>query len=358
VRPPPAPLVAGSGASSAIEVLVLDAEGLGVPEQRVEVTANGAPLGAAEERGQGLYVVPLTAPATYPAGGLVRFEARVAGGALSALANWQLQPPPAPRSVIARLSPSPVPADGRSEAILELDVRDAAGMPLENAQLMVSASDGTIGALAPHGRGRYRAAYLPPEALPAGEAGVKVVDATGTFDRLLALPLRTPPGRLLVGVRGGWVHSLGDLAAPRVGIDAALPFRIGGASLVAGATATYGSARQSISDARSGLTVRSEAAFVPVSLRLSAEPWAARRASLSIGAGAVVTFARFSSSSGPGDTTASALGAQAIAAVAFSAGRGQAFVEASYTHAPVESDVARLPAGGIGIEAGYRVRVY
>lgn len=358
LRPPQAPLVAGSGARATLGVLVLDAAGLGLPGRKVIATANGEPLGSAVHRGEGLYEVAFPAPAAYPPGGVVRLEARVEGSDASAVANWQLQAPAAPRRVVAALAPSPVPADGRTAAVVELDVRDASGMPLEGAQLLLSASDGTVGRLAPVARGRYRAAYVPPERLPGASATLRVVDAAGTYERTLPLPLRRAPGRLLVGGRGGWVKGEGDLATTRAGLELAVPFRVRGAWLLAGATAGYATATQAVSDEVSGLQARSTATFVPVALRLAAELWAGRRLSLAVGAGALATFARFETSLASGTATAVGFGGQAFATVAVAAGPGELVLEGSWSQVRVEAETATLPAGGIGVEAGYRLRVF
>lgn len=358
VRAPPAPLAAGSGATALVGVLVLDASGLGLPAQEVAVTANGEPLGAPEYRGQGLYEVAFTAPRAYPPGGVVRLEARVKGAPAAGVANWQLEAPAAPRSVVARLAPSPVPADGRTDARLELDVRDAAGMPLEGAQLLVTASDGTVGALVPVAKGRYRAPYLPPQDLPDGAATLRVVDAAGTFERSLPLPLRRGRGRLLLGARGGWVHSLADLGTARAGVDLLVPFRVAGAPLFAGATATFATTSQDVSEAATGLETRSTATFVPVTLRLGAEIWAGRRAALSVGAGAVAAFARFETTAVSGQETGTGFGGTAFVALSIAAGPGQAFVEGAWSQVDVDAGSSRLPAGGVGVEAGYRLRVF
>lgn len=358
VRAPAAKLAAGSGARVTVGVLVLDAAGLGLPSQDLSVTANGEPLEAATYAGEGLYEAAFTAPGVYPPGGVVRLEARVKGAQAPGVANWQLEAPAAPRSVVARLVPSPVPADGRTEAALVLDVRDAAGMPLDGAQLLVAASDGTVGALAPVAKGRYRASYVPPETLPEGAATLRVVDAAGTFERSLPIPLRGPTGRLLVGVRGGFVHSLGDLSTTRAGLDLVVPFRLAGAALFAAATASFAATSQTVSDPGTGLSSRSSATFVPVSLRAGAELWAGRRASLSVGAGAVAAFARFETSAVSGQTAGTGFGGLGFAALSIGAGPGQLFVEGSWSQVDVEGGSSRLPAGGAGLEAGYRLKVF
>ncbi len=358
VRAPQAALAAGDRTGGRLTVLVLDAAGLGLAGHLLEATANGEAVGPPEDLGAGRYEVPFLPPAAYPAGGVVRFEVRVKGAAAAGVANWQLLARAAPQSVRARLSPSPVPADGRTEASLELDVRDAAGMPLGGVSLIATASDGTVGRLEPTAPGRYRASFLPPDALPAEPATLRIVDAGGGFERRIPLPLRQRTGRLLLGGRAGWVHSLENLTTPRIGLDLVVPFRAGGAWMFAGVTASVATTSQTVTDPVSGLSTRSEATFAPVSFRGGAELWSGRRASLALGAGLVVAPARFRTSARDGDTVATGFGGEGFLALSVAAGPGQAFVEASYAQVQVETDDARLPAGGVGVALGYRLRVF
>jgi hypothetical protein len=361
IRPPEAKLVAGSRESAPVSLLVLDAQGMGLAEQRVRLTANGAPVGPLAHVGAGRYEAPWQPPAAYPAGGLVQFTATVerpSGGSIGGMANYQLAAAPRPASVRARFVPSPVPADGRTAALLQLDVRDVAGMPLAGAQLIPVVSDGTLSPLQERSPGRYEATYSPPDALPETDATLRVVDANGGFEQAVSVPLRLDPRRLLLGVRAGWSQSPGDAAGPRAGVEAWVPVRLGGATLALGATACYGAVERKVADAAGTLTSRSSADFLPVSLRLAYEALAGRRLSLSVGAGAIATFARFENTlAGPGQS-GWGLGGVAFASGAMALGLGQAFLELSYAYAPVETDAFRLDAGGPAVMAGYRLGLF
>jgi len=220
-------------------------------------------------------------------------------------------------------------------------------------------TDGTLGPLEERAPGRYEATYSPPESLPDGEAKLKLVDANGGFEQTTPLPLRQNPRRLLLGARAGWAQSPGDAAGPRFGLDLWLPLRVGGSTLALCAAASYGSAeRGDVTDAAGTLTSRSTASFVPVSLRLAWEAIAGRRLSLSLGAGGVATYARFKNTlSGP-EQQAWGFGGLGFASGALAIGRGHAFVELSYSYAPVKATDFRLDAGGPAALVGYRLGLF
>lgn len=360
VRPPPLELAAGSPGSSTAGVMVLDATGMGLPGQAVQLVANGQPVTPLTYRGNGLYEAPWRAPQSYPPGGLVQFQASVAAGAvrLAAQANYQLQAAPKPGSVMARFTPSPVPADGRTVAQLVLDVRDAAGLPLENAQLIPVISDGTLGALEPAGRGRLAASYVAPPALPDREVVLKVVDENGAFERVLPVPVRSDPRRFLLGLAAGYAASPGDAAGPRFGVEAWVPWRAGGFSFGSGVAVSYGTAARTVSDATGTLQSRSEATFVPVALKLGWEILAARRIAVTLGGGPVATFVTFKNALGGSETSAWGLGGMGFAQAAWALGPGHLVLEASYSYAPVESGGFRIDAGGPGAMAGYRLGIF
>ncbi len=138
---------------------------------------------------------------------------------LQGAANYQLVAPSAPSEVTAHISPDPVPADGRTEAEIRFDVRDAAGLPLSGAKLLVVASHGTLGPLTEEGEGRYVAQLQAPKDVPDGKALIRVVDATGTFEQKLELPMREDPRRFLIGVRGGVTYDLMGSRRPAGRVD-------------------------------------------------------------------------------------------------------------------------------------------
>jgi hypothetical protein len=359
LRPPAVALEAGTGDSAPVSVLVMDATGLGLGEQRPEITANGAPVTPVVYRGAGIYEAVYKAPDAYPAGGLVQFFTSVpgkAGSPIASTANYLLKAAPRPGAIRARFDPSPVPVGGRVEAQLQLDVRDVAGLPLAKAQLIAVVSDGSLGKLEERAPGLYAATYTPPGSLPDGDATLKILDANGGFEQTVTLPLRAEPRRLLVGAFAGWSQSPGDAAGLRLGLDAWLPFRAGPANLAVGAAASWGSASRDVSDASGSLTSRSTGSFFPLSLRLALDALTSRRLSLSLGGGAVATLGTFRSTLGPSET-GWGLGGMGFVTGALAVGRGELFLELSYTRAPVETASFSLEAGGPRAAIGYRLGV-
>jgi hypothetical protein len=360
LRPPSTPLAAGGGETAPVSLLVMDSAGLGLGEQPAEITANGEPLKPIVYKGAGIYEATFRAPDVYPAGGLVQFFAAVPGPTKTPIAttsNYQLKAPPRPGAVTARFDPTPVPVDGRTVARLRVDVRDLAGMPLTKANLIPVVSDGTLGKLEESAPGTYEAEYLPPSALPAAEATLKIVDEHGGFEQTWPLPLRNDPRRLLVGAFAGWTQSPGDGAGPRLGADVWAPFRLGPASLSGGLSAAWGSAEREVADATGTLVSRSTATFFPLSLRIAVEALTLRRLSLSVGAGAVATLGRFSNSLGGPEQVGWGLGGVGFVGGAWALGRGQLFLDLSWAYAPVETADFRLDAGGPAAAIGYRFGV-
>jgi hypothetical protein len=249
-----------------------------------------------------------------------------------------------------------VPVGGRATAQLQLDVRDLAGLPLAKAQLITVASAGSLGKLEERAPGSYTATYTPPGSLPDDDATLKILDANGGFEQTVTLPLRLEPRRLLVGAFAGWAQSPGDAAGLRLGLDAWLPFRAGPANLALGAAASWGAVSRDVADATGSLTSRSTGSFFPLSLRIALEALTGRRFSLSLGGGAVATLGSFRSSLGPAET-GWGLGGVGFVTGAWTLGRGQAFLELSYSRAPVETPSFSLEAGGPRAALGYRLGV-
>jgi hypothetical protein len=361
VTPPRERVTAGGGATATATVVVLDAAGMGLAGMQLSASANGQTLPPAVDAGGGRYEIPYRAPATYPPGGLVQFQVTATGpgGARAAgSANWQLDAAPIPGSVTARVVPDPVPADGRTAARVTFDLRDAAGMPLPRAELVALASHGTLGKVTERGDGLYETTYLAPPSLPDGEAVLRVVDGTGRFERTLPLPLRLAPRRVLLGLGGGYTRSPGAASGVRARADVWVPFRMGGALLGAGATVGYGSAERTVSDVTGALRSVTRATFVPVSLRVGYEALAGRRASLTIGTGAVAAFASFESTLTSTTEAGWGGGLVAFAAAGLALGPGQALVEASYSFAAVETESYRIDPGGLAATFGYRLGVF
>ena len=355
VRPPAQKLRADGQAKAKVEVIVFDEAGLGLANQEVRVAANGVGLGLPTYRGNGLYELEFVAPAEFPPGGLVQFIATV--DKLQGAANYQLVAPSAPSEVTARVSPDPIPADGRTDAVVRFDVRDAAGLPLTGAKLLAVASHGTLGPLEEEGEGRYVAHLQAPAGVPDGNALIRLVDSTGTFEQKVELPMREDPRRLLIGVRGGFTHSLQELMGARVGVDLSVGFRLGSVLIWLSALAQGGLAEQTVTDASGTLSSRSQLWFVPLQGRLAAELWSGRRLSVLLGAGGGATWARYQTTLTGLVSTGWGPSAGGFAALNFAAGPGHLFLELGYTWAPVTTSAFRVETGGLGLAAGYRLGV-
>lgn len=355
VRPPAQKLRADGQAKAKVEVIVFDEAGLGLANQEVRVAANGVGLGLPTYRGNGLYEVEFQAPAEFPPGGLVQFVATV--DKLQGAANYQLVAPSAPSEVTARVSPNPIPADGHTDAVVRFDVRDAAGLPLTGAKLLAVASHGTLGPLEEEGEGRYVAHLQAPDGVPDGSALIRVVDSTGTFEQKVELPMREDPRRLLIGVRGGFTHSLQELMGARVGVDLSVGLRLGSVMLWLSALAQGGLAEQTVTDASGALSSRSQLWFVPLQARLAAELWAGRRLSVLLGAAGGATWARYNTTLTGLISSAWGPSAGGFAGLNLAAGPGHLFLELGYTWSPVSGDGFRVETGGLGLAAGYRLGV-
>jgi hypothetical protein len=360
VTPPAKPLRAGTGTATTIAVRVLDAAGMGLSGLEVRATANGDPLAPAESRGDGHYEIPFTAPAFYPPGGLVQLEAVAHHPEAFAFgtANVQIEAPSIPRTVATRLTPSPVPADGHTEAQLALDVRDAAGRALEHLSLITVPSHGTVGRLRERGNGVYEQSYVSPSSLPEGDVQLRVIDASGAFDRSFPIPLRADPGRLQAGLAAGYSRSPGLASGLRGGAEVWVPFRVRGARFGAGASAFLGAASMSVADATGSVHGTVDATFVPVALKVGYEAWATRRLSVVAGAGPMATWARFRSSVSDDLEDGLALGWMGFLDLSWAAGPGSAVLGLSYGSAVVRTVDFRLDSGGLSVTAGYRVKVF
>jgi len=352
LRPPQTKLRADGASKAKVEVIVFDEAGLGVANQPVRVAANGVGLGLPTYRGNGLYEFDYVAPEEFPPGGLVQFIAT--DDKLSGAANYQLVAPSAPSEVTARVVPDPIPADGHTDAVVHFDVRDAAGLPLPGARLLAVASHGTLGPLSDDGEGRYSAHLQAPDSVPDGKALIRLVDSTGTFEQKVELSMREDPKRLLIGVRGGFTHSLQELMGARGGLDVSLSVRLGPVLVWLSALAQVGYGRQSITE---GLSTLSQVWFVPLQARVAAELWAGRRLSLVVGAGGGATWARYTTTLTGRIESAWGPGVGGFAALNLAAGPGHLFLEAGYTYSPVAGESFRVETGGVGLALGYRLGV-
>jgi len=359
VTPPPKPIVADGHSQSKVTVLVFDATGLGLPQQDIELTANGQAVSGLTYVGNGVYEASFVAPVAYPPAGLVQFQGRVRreGSTLSGTANYEVLPPAVPTSVALEFKPNPVVANGTTKSQVTLEVRDVGGFPLNGAQIFLAPDKGSMSPLVELGEGRYRSEYVVPADAAPGEATVKVVDASGKFEKKLAVALRAGPS-LLIGVRGGYTHSFTSISGLRGGVDAWVPFRIGGVTLGAGLSVTYGQAQQTVEDSGGTFSSRSSAIILPMVARLGYELYATERLAFHVGAGPQVTWVEVSTSAAQNRARSVGVGGLGFVSGSFTLGPGQLLAEVSYAVAPVTHADFRLNAGGLAFEAGYRLGLF
>ncbi|MGC4114041.1 MAG: hypothetical protein QM765_05165 [Myxococcales bacterium] len=335
------------------EIRLLDEQGLGLAGYPVRLEADGVPLPVTESGG-GLYRAQFTTPLQLPSSRAVSFEASLRTGRVELLAHKQVKllRSSVPATVRWQGALQPLPADGRAGPRLAFEVRDNAGRPVAGAPLKAAVSHGAVGPVEDKGGGRYEVGFRPPAELPpGGDVQVRITDAEGALDQTEAVPLRPDPGRLLLGLRVGYVHSLSAQHGPRVGLAATLRL----CHLLLELGAGLSTAGQQV---RSGeLSSRSEAIVVPVSLRAGWELLASPHWSVTAGAGGVVAWARVANDlAGVGSHVG--YGAMAFGSVARQLGPGQAFLDLSLAWAPVRGASFDLQAGGLALELGYRIRVF
>jgi hypothetical protein len=363
--PPPARVVvsgparrlrAGSGAREPVSVLVLDAAGMGLPGLEVTATAAGKPLAPAGYRGGGQYEFTAAAPEVFPPGGRLPVRARASGGGKTVDGSVELpvDAPPIPSTAIARIEPSIVPADGRTEARIVVEVRDAAGLPLDDAQLQSFASHGTLGAARGRGSGAYELAYVPPAELPQGGAELWIVDASRTFERRFPIPLRPPTHRLSLGIGGGYTRAPGDASGPRI-VGAAWapvagPFGVG-------LSATYGTAAKTVHAVDGALSTRTTATFVPLALALGVDVHSGRRVTVTVGGGAALAWAEFTSSISREIARAFGAGWLGFGDLRLRVGPGQAVLGLSYGSARVSTARYQIDPLGLSATLTYRLGI-
>ncbi|MCI0569946.1 MAG: Ig-like domain-containing protein [Myxococcaceae bacterium] len=361
VLPPEKPLQADGKSRATVRVRVLDTSGLGLPSQQVKVRTAAGTVEAVREEAAGDYTVELVSPAEVAGDGALSLEAsveRADGRIVSGAALVGVKRARIPRSVTTHVSIAPLVADGESRAVLTFDVRDKEGHPLRGAELSASTGDGRVGAVEELGRGRYRTDFTAPASVPAaGEARVRLTDATGTYSETFPVRL-TPYRRLFVGLRGGVFSGLPGRAGMRVGLEAWAPLRLGGAPVTLGLSAHYGEGWSPFEPGASsaegpGAQVR----VVPVSLRIGHALLATSSATVHAGVGATAAWAHASGGEA-GELDSTAFGGLGFLSGALMLGSGQLFAEFSYGYAPMRDARLGLDAGGLGVEVGVRAPLF
>jgi hypothetical protein len=241
---------------------------------------------------------------------------------------------------------------------VELEVRDAAGLPLTGAQLTLVATEGQVGVPQDVGGGRYQASFVPPASSSEAQLTLRLVDITGSYDQPVPVPLRADPYRLLLGVRGGVSHNFASQLGPRAGAEVWIPLHVRSATLGVGVTAEWGRATQSTRDSTGTFSTRSNANYVPLQLRFAWELYAGRRLTLQLGAGGIAAWAHYDTSLTGEKVSAWGFGGMGYLSLGLAFGPGHGFLEVGYGAAPVSKPgVFRLDAAGFEAALGYRFGV-
>ncbi|MBI5546519.1 MAG: hypothetical protein HY901_21775 [Deltaproteobacteria bacterium] len=351
---PATPMPADGLASTPIEVRLFDERGLGLSGHPVRLRVEGSAIPLLDE-GEGLYRASVTAPLQLPPSRSLALEAslQTAAGTLTARSELKLVESTAPASLRVEMRPGLIPADGRAGPRLAFEVRDNVGRPVTGASFRTVISHGELGPVQDKGGGLYEVAYRPPAQPPPGEVTLRIADQRGALEQATSIKLRPDPGRLLLGIRAGYFHSLSSQHGPRAGLGAT--WRLHPLPLLLEAQASVGQARLQVDGAH--LTSESRALLVPIIVRGSVELFATPEWSIAAGAGGVLAWSHVANTLA-GSSSHVGFGAMAFGTVARQFGPGQAFVDLSYAWAPVRAPTFHLQAGGLGLEAGYRVRVF
>lgn len=345
VRPPARPLRADGESKGVLQVLAADDTGLGVGGVPVTLTLDGEALTVRELSG-GLFEASFRAPSHYPPDGKMVVVAAMPGTNVRTTSTFSLAAPSVP-SVVEITAPSGADASGPVELVLL--AKDAAGQPLSGAALELHGPAG-LGPVTETGPGRYQSQWTPASGL-TGEVPITVRDQSGKFEKTSTVTLREPSGFEL-GVRGGFVHSLGDQFSPRGSLELWRDFRVGPVRLGLGLTAGYSYASQTVTVGSE--TSQSTAHVLPVTLRLGIGLVDAGRFSLTVGGAAVGACAFFSTSLTGEQASGFGAGGQGFLAAALAVGPGKLFLEAGYGFAPVRTAAFSVQASGLFVELGYR----
>ncbi len=257
---------------------------------------------------------------------------------------------PTSRAEIAA-DPPLLPADGASAATVSIRLLDAEGRLVRGAPLRATATSGRLEGLA-EGEGGWVARFVAPDAPPAsGYAEISVADRG--FAASARVALRAPPSPLRLGVRLGWRPNLLSVSSPDLGADLTWRSPALGGRLLLSLRAGWETASATV-PAGAGLAapLPATAQVFPVSLLALYQipfSWGSAYA----GAGPSLAAARVAVGD-PAEGTL-AVGLDAAAGLERPLGPGALFVEAVGRIGGIDSDLARLRTGGLGLAGGYRV---
>lgn len=306
--------------------------------------ASSAPLPASMPR--------LEIPA--PADGVYAWRVRGldeagAAGSWTAPARFYVGRPPVARAEIAPAA-ARLPADGRAETEIVVQLFDAEGRPVPGADATIACTAGTVGPLLASGDD-YRARYVAPDRVPETAAAEIAVEAAGV--RASARLLLVAPGRgLRAGPRVGWRTGLGQASSLVVGADLAwtTPW-LDGRLVLAVRFATFDASATVAAGPGLPAPVAAWARVFAVGLGAVYEV-PVREFSLYAGLGPELAIAAVSAGADAGAGVSP--GAFVAIGAARPLGPGEIVAELSAGIGALESP-ARLRTGGLVVAAGYRI---
>jgi hypothetical protein len=352
----------------------------------VSVKVGPAEFGPVTASQKGEAIVPIVA-----APGVREATVSISGESGPVTRKVALDVPPYNR-LVAAVVPGTVPADGKTPVRVDV-FYDADGAEVPASRVRVVAGEGQVALVAASG-GRYSYRYLAPAGTgarevrfqisvdrdPAAAASARLSLVThpplavsvhgppaapvaavqfdaGRLERTEPAPLAPNHAPLLMGPRVGLAYGSGDPSGVRLGLDAWVPVRLGRAVFGLGFSVSHGGAARTVADPGGTLRSSSSADFYPLVARLGYEVWAGRRLSFTAGLGYTAAFAFFTSSLGGADSGIGT-GPLGFAAAACAIGPGQLFVEATVSRTPVATPEFKLEAGGLSLDAGYRLGLF
>ena len=123
------------------------------------------------------------------------------------------------RSVTMSSDRSVVLTGSEDTATITVVLLDAAGRPVQDEAIELSASRGSLSSPRPQPDGSLQAVYQPPPGLSAGTVEIAVTGPEDSFGSSVLVQLAPPPVRRAPSVYGGWVANLGGISSPILGVD-------------------------------------------------------------------------------------------------------------------------------------------
>jgi hypothetical protein len=187
----PSELPAGAGSRTDILAAVVDARGRPARGQAPSMRAERGAVGSARRRPDGSFVAEYAAPQELGAGTV---EVIVGGPGGADRVRVNLRPGPPDRLTVTP-PPDGLVADGTTPQAIQVEVRDAAGNPVDDARLAVSLPHARVARVRDQGAGRYEVLLVPPPDPGTGRAPlvVEVAAAPPGPPRHLALRIVGQP---------------------------------------------------------------------------------------------------------------------------------------------------------------------